>query len=162
MGADERRPDDLTGMDPAAAREYIAQYTVTLKMREKDAARAGEEEQLWESRAQLARSKGAEALAQQADKQADMARTQRAEATLEIDSLKAQIESMKRQLPGLTARVRSVDPDVLEQNLLMATGYLPGDEEKAATDRDFKALEKDASADAALAALKAKMQPPSS
>jgi hypothetical protein len=39
----------------------------------------------------------------------------------------------------------------------MAAGYLPGEEEKAKTERDFREIEKNSSADAALEALKAKM-----
>jgi hypothetical protein len=74
-----------------------------------------------------------------------------------MGELKIQIETMQKQLPGLAARERTIDPDLLEQNLLMAAGYLPGEDEKAEADRRFKVMEQDISADADLATLKAKM-----
>ncbi|MDR2257855.1 MAG: chromosome partitioning protein, partial [Treponema sp.] len=75
----------------------------------------------------------------------------------EAAELKGQIERMRKQLPLLAARERSVDPDLLEQELLMAAGYLPGDEEKAETERRFREIEKTSAADAALGELKEKM-----
>jgi phage shock protein A len=157
-GAGGQRDDDLTGMDPASAREYIAGYAAHVKMLEKDAAKSAEDVKLWESRVSLARSQGQEALAQRAEQEAASARAKQAAAESDAADARATVEAMRRQLPGLAARARSVDPDLLQQELLMATGYLPGDEEKAAADRDLKAMTKEASADAALAALKAKMQ----
>jgi hypothetical protein len=71
--------------------------------------------------------------------------------------LKSQIETMRSQLPGLAARERSIDPDLLEQELLISRGYLPGDEVKAETDRRVRDLEKNAALDAELEALKTKM-----
>ena len=61
---------------------------------------------------------------------------------------------MRRQLPGLAARERSVDPDLLEQELLMALGR---SSEEAAAEKAFQELEKEDSAEAALQVLKAKM-----
>jgi phage shock protein A len=149
--------DDLSGMDPVSAREYIAQYITALKLQEKEREKLAADLSLWESRATLARSKGAEELALQAEKEAVLIRSRKSALDADVETLKTQIEKMKKQLPILASRVRSVDPDILEQELLMAAGRLPGDEEKAAVERDLKALEKDASADAALAALKMKM-----
>jgi len=62
---------------------------------------------------------------------------------------------MRRQLPGLAARERSIDPDLLEQELLMALGQTG---EEAGTERAFQKLEKEKSADEALDALKARMK----
>jgi len=64
---------------------------------------------------------------------------------------------MRRQLPILAAQTRSIDPDLLEQELLMAVGFLPGEEEKAKSERTFSQMEKEAAADDALLQLKAKM-----
>ena len=64
---------------------------------------------------------------------------------------------MRRQIPLLAARERSIDPDLLEQELLMAAGRLPGDEEKAQTEGRFRELEKNIAADTALEELKEKM-----
>jgi phage shock protein A len=149
--------DDLSDMDPSCARKYIAQYITALKLQEKESEKLAADLSLWESRATLARSKGTEALALQAEKEAALIRSWKSTLDADIETLKIQIEKMKKQLPILASRVRSVDPDLLEQELLIATGYLPGGEEKAAIERNLKTLEKDASADAALAALKMKM-----
>ncbi|MDR2193432.1 MAG: PspA/IM30 family protein [Treponema sp.] len=149
--------DDLSGMTPASAREYIARYVTTLKLQEKEGEKLAANLSLWEARVNLARSKGAEELVLHAEKEVADIRERKAALEAEIETLKSQIEKMKKQLPALEARVRSVDPDLLEQELLMAAGYLPGDEEKAAVNRNLKAMEKSASADAALAALKKKM-----
>ncbi|MDR0707507.1 MAG: chromosome partitioning protein [Treponema sp.] len=149
--------DDISGLDPVSAREYIAQYITTLKLQEKESETSAADLSLWESRATLARSRGMEELALQAEKEASLIRSRKSALDADIETLKLQIEKMKKQLSLLASRARSVDPDVLEQELLMAAGHLPGDEEKAALERDLKTLEKEASADAALAALKMKM-----
>jgi hypothetical protein len=67
---------------------------------------------------------------------------------------------MRRRLPGVAARERRIDPDLLEQELLITLGRMPGEGEGPAGegaalpgDDAFK----DAEVGAALAALKAKM-----
>jgi hypothetical protein len=79
----------------------------------------------------------------------------RIEALLaKIEELRAKIEKMRKDLPALAARERGVDPDLLEQELLIVLGKNPGDEAGAGNAvRDFEALE----AGAALEALKAEM-----
>ena len=154
----EREPDDLTGMSVSDAKEYIRQHIITLKLTEKARDALAEQNEIWVSRASLALSSEAVDLAVQAHQELDTIRTKQAALEVEIAGLKAKIEKMKRQLPGLAARERSIDPDLLQQELLIATGYLPGDDDKAAADQEFKAAEKSASAEAALEALKAKMK----
>ena len=75
----------------------------------------------------------------------------------EADELRSGVERMRRQLPGLEARRRTIDPDLLEQELLIAAGRMPGDEGAAETERRLAELEKSSGADAALEELKAKM-----
>jgi hypothetical protein len=65
---------------------------------------------------------------------------------------------MRTQLPGLAARERSIDPDLLEQELLISAGHLPGDGEKVKNERILRELQKDNDAETALAKLKAKME----
>ena len=144
-------------MSVADAKDYIARYVTTVKLDEKQREEYAAEVARWESRINLARSKGDEALALQAEREANKVRAKQAVLDMEIADLKNSVEHMRAQLPRLAARERTVDPDLLEQELLMATGYLPGDEEKAAADSKFKAMEQAALADDALAALKAKM-----
>ena len=153
----EREPDDLTGMSVPDAKEYIGQHIVTLKLTEKARDALAEQYETWVSRITLAQSQEAADLAGQAQQELDNIRTKQASLDEEIADLKAKIEKMRRQLPGLAARERSIDPDLLQQELLIAAGYLPGDDDRAAADQAFKAVEKSASTEAALEALKVKM-----
>ena len=154
----ERKPEDLLGMTAAEGKEYIFQYLSTLKLTEKELESLSGEYEKWKNRAALAESQGKADLAAAAQKEA--ARIQARMETLagEAGELKGQIERMRRQLPGLAARERSVDPDMLEQELLLALGKVPGDEETSRTDKQLASLEADAAATDALAALKAKMR----
>jgi hypothetical protein len=150
----ETKADDLSGMSAAAAKEYIFHHAAALKLTEK--ARDGLLADLdkWEKRVELARSRGAPDLAAEAEMEAGRVRA-RAEGLLaEIADLRAGIEKMRKGLPALAARERGVDPDLLEQELLIMLGKNPGDEIPAGNaDGDFKALE----AAATLEVLKAGM-----
>jgi phage shock protein A len=155
-----REETDLTGMGAGDAKEYIVRYMAALKLAEKKLTEAEAEEAKWNGRAALARSKGIEDLAREAENQAGRAAAQREQLSAETSELRSQIEVMRKQVPGLAARERSIDPDLLEQNLLMAAGYNPGEEERAANERRLKEMEQNASVDAELAALKAKYNCP--
>jgi phage shock protein A len=151
----EQSPEDLRGMGVADAKEYILHYITALKLAEKKRGELDEEHEKWLSRVKLARSRGAEDLAQAAQGEADKLQAEQDALATEIAGLKAQIQRMQNQLPGLAARERSVDPDLLEQELLIALGEALGEDGMAELDRQFKAAE----ADAALEALKMKMKP---
>jgi len=144
----------LAGMSAAAAKEYIFGFVSTLKLTEKEILSLEEDASKWKDRVELARSRGAADLLAEAEKEAERINTRLGGLREEARSLKDSIDSMRRQLPGLAARERSIDGDLLEQELLMALGRT-GEEVK--TDRAFKQLEKENAADAALEALKAKM-----
>jgi phage shock protein A len=153
----EKKPEDLTGMDAASAREYILHFITTLKLTEKKIQEMDAELIKWNSRISLARDQGNADLVLEAEKAAGEIKGRRDQMIGEAAELKGQIELMRKQIPGLAARERSIDPDLLEQELLIATGRLPGDEEKAKTDRLFRDIEQKNSADTALEALKEKM-----
>ena len=148
-------PDSLTGMGAADAKDYIGGFITTLKLTEKEIRSLEEEAAKWKSRIDLARSRGMNDLCAEAEKEAEKANTKLAALREEERTLKDRITVMRRQLPGLAARERSIDADLLEQELLVALGR---SEEEAGTDRAFKKLEQDSSAGAALEALKAKMK----
>ena len=148
-------PANLFGMSAAAAKEYLFGFVATLKLAEKELLSLEEETAKWKGRADLARSKEMADLAAQAEKEADSINTRLDTVREEAQTLKGQIDSMRRQLPGLAARERSIDPDLLEQELLMALGQT---EEQVKTEKAFRELEKENTADAALEALKAKMK----
>jgi phage shock protein A len=150
-------PDNLYGMTPAAAREYLAAHAATRLLNEKKLAELETAVKKWTDRAALARSKGVADLAEAADAEAARAAAERDKLAAETRDLADQIERMRRQLPGLAARERGVDPDLLEQELLIAAGRNPGDEAAAAAERQLGDLEKHAAADAELAALKARL-----
>jgi phage shock protein A len=153
----EKKIDDLSGMEAAAAKDYILQFVSTLKLTEKEIAVLVEELGKWRGRVDLARGKSAEDLAAEAEKEVQRITEKKTVLEDEAAVLKAQIENMRQQLPGLAARQRSIDPDLLEQELLIAMGRMPGTENEAAADRAFEALEKEQAADDALEALKTKM-----
>jgi phage shock protein A len=154
----ETNIDSLAGLDSAAAKEYILGLISTLKLTEKEIQNLSEEESLWEVRAKLAEEKGRDDLFQEALKEGMRVKNCKAELETEAAELKANIENLKAQLRILPAKERSIDPDLLEQELLILSGRMPGDEKEAARDRTFEKLEKEASADAALEEKKAKMR----
>ncbi len=149
---------NLAGMSAAGAKEYIFGFIATLKLTEKEISALEDTAANWKSRADMARSRGMNDLAGEAEREAEKTNVRIAALREEARSLKENIAVMRHQIPGLAARERSVDPDLLEQELLMAAGYMPGDEEKARSEREFADMEKEAAADTALEELKAKMK----
>ena len=139
----------------APAREYILGLITTLKLTEKEISSLEDEAAKWAERITLARSVGEAKLLAEAEREAERINGKLARLREEERTLKDEIAAIKRQLPGLNARERSVDPDLLEQELLMALGSI---EREAGTERAFRELEDDISAASALEALKAKMK----
>jgi phage shock protein A len=144
-------------MNTAEAKEYVFHHIATLRLTEKKIQELDGELALWQGRAELARSKGAADLAAEAERQAEAIRARRSGLEEENAGLKAGIDRMRALIPALGARDRRVDPDLLEQELLIAAGYNPGDGDAARTDRRFGDLEKEEDAEEALRALKARM-----
>jgi phage shock protein A len=152
------KQDNLSGMSFSDAKQYIVQHLIAFKINAKKIDELNLEIEKWNQRVALAASKGAADLAQEAQRKADQLCSERETLSAENDDLKNLIDSMRRQLPLIASRERSIDSDLLEQELLIAAGYNPGDEEKVGLNRKFADLEKNTSADAALEALKKKMQ----
>lgn len=153
----ERSPEDLFGMSPEAAKEYVAAHATTKILNEKKLAELDAAAEKWRGRAELARSRAALDLAAAAEAELAKLGSEREALAAETAALASSVEAMRRQLPGLEARRRSVDPDLLEQELALAAGKTPGNEESEQTDKKLAALEKEAAADDALAALKARL-----
>ena len=156
----ENEAISLEGLDAAGAKEYILGFISTLKLTEKNLEALREEAAKWERRSVLARDQGKEDLFLEAEKERERVLARITEMEKETEELKAQIANLKQQLTVHGSRERSIDPDLLEQELLILSGRLPGEEKEAAQDRAFEKLEKESSAAAALEALKAKMQSP--
>jgi len=142
-------------MNIQEAKEEIFALITTLKLTEKEIITLEEEVLKWEKRIELALSGGKDELALEAEKEAQRIKVKLAELWEEKHSYRNSIDALRRQLPGLAARERSIDPDVLEQELLMALGHT---EEEAETERVFRKLEEESTAEIALNELKAKMR----
>jgi phage shock protein A len=138
------------------AKEYLFHHITALRLAEKQYRTLEEETALWESRIASARSKGLPDLAREAEGELRRVGEKRDALGLEIETLKGQVERMRKELPALAAQIaaqeRRIDPDLLEQELLVTLGRDPGDT-AAAIDRAAR----DAEVSAALAELKAKL-----
>ncbi|MDR2515802.1 MAG: chromosome partitioning protein [Spirochaetaceae bacterium] len=136
------------------AKEYIFHHLTTLQLTEKACGEAAAAAGKWRDRVDLAREKGAADLALEAEREAARHEARRDALAAESAALKGQIEQMRRHIPGLAARERSIDPDLLEQELRIALGETPGDgAPETRVNRRFEEM----AAGAALEALKAKM-----
>ena len=144
-------------MNITEAREHILALATTLKLTEKAIRPLEDEAAKWEDRARLARSREMADLAGEAEREAEKINTRLEELRKEEGSIKSEIEAIRRELPGLAARERSIDPLLLEQELLAALGK---SEEEAETDRAFRKLENEHAAQEALEAMKAGMKEP--
>ena len=136
-------------------KELILALITTLKLTGNEINSLENEAAKWKNRMELARSKGMEDLFSEAEKEAERINKKLSALLAEKEDLKNQIEGMRRQIPSLAADGRSIDTDLLEQELLMLLGKT-GEESK--TDIAFREMEKSSAADAALEALKVKIK----
>ena len=113
---------NLAGMSAASAKEYILGFITTLKLTEKEIHTLEDAATKWKGRIDLARSRGMADLLADAEKEAEKTNVKITGLKEEELALRERIAAMRRQLPGLAARERSIDPDLLEQELLMALG----------------------------------------
>lgn len=145
---------DLRGMSPAEAKEYIVAHIASLNIYKRDLAKLDADIDLWKKRIDVARTSGRADLEAGVTARVAELEGKRADLAAEADGLRAEIEEMKRQLPGLAARMRSVDPDYLLAQLQLATDDVDGTKaQEKRTEENLSSL----SAEAALAALKEKM-----
>lgn len=148
--------EELSRLDYDGAMNLLFAYTTDIKRADKEIDALRKEIALWTSRVSLAEGKGltelaAGARAQLAQLDAKVADILASRAEMERDTGR-----IKEALPGIKAKERSIDPDLLQAELSMMTGEAL-DPEKAKLDRELDALSKtDGSADP-LAALKRRM-----
>ena len=145
---------DLSGLSLDGAKEYILAHITQLKLNEKQACELEAEAAVWRERAALALSRADAALAAEAEEQAGALLNKASGLRLESGELKASVDQMKRRLPSIATGARTVDPDLLLEELLIAAGREPGGAE---LEKKFAALEQEAAAGAALDELKARM-----
>ncbi|MCL2373660.1 MAG: chromosome partitioning protein [Treponema sp.] len=154
-GLQDQDSTNLSGMNAAEAKEYIFGFISLLKQTEKEIRALEDEAAKWKGRADLARSHAKLDLLAEAERELERAKSKIIGLREEAQALKERIDSMRRQLPALAARQRAIDPDIIEQEILMAVGLT---REEIETEKAFQRMEKERSADAALQDLKARMK----
>ena len=153
----EIKYDSIDGLDSASAKEYVMGLLSALKLTEKEINNLRAEKAKWDRRVSLAQEHGKDDLCREALNERDRINVRITNLEAEAAELKASVKKTQSQLHLLPAKERSVDPDLLEQELLILSGRMPGDEKEAEQDRTFAKLEKESAADAALEALKTRM-----
>jgi phage shock protein A len=114
---------DLEGLDPRQASEYVLAFITTLKQTEKALAAAQEDANLWTRRVSLARSKGDEALAAQAEARLSDVTAKQAQLESELADLRAKVSVLKEKLTRIRMTgTKLVDADLLLAQLQMVVG----------------------------------------
>jgi len=141
-------------MNETELKEQMLVFVTSLKLVQKEILSLEEEAAKWKGRLELARERGMDDLSNEAGKEAARINGKLTGCREEEQELKQNIDALRRQLPVLAARERSVDPDLLEQEILMVLGRT---EEQVEADKAFRELERESAAGPALQALKEKM-----
>jgi len=114
---------DIEGLDPAQASQYVLAFITTLKQTEKSLGAAQEETNTWTRRVTLARSRGEEGLAAQAQARLSDATAKQAQLETELADLKARVAVLKDKLVRVRMTGgRMVDADLLLAQLQMVVG----------------------------------------
>jgi len=114
---------DIEGLDPAQASQYVLAFITTLKQTEKSLAAAQEESNVWTRRVTLARSRGDEALAAQAQARLSDVTAQQSKLETELGELKKKVAVLKDKLTRLRMTGgKLVDADLLLAQLQMVVG----------------------------------------
>lgn len=114
---------DIEGLDPAQASKYVLAFITTLKQTEKALAAAQEDANIWTRRVTLARSRGDEGLAAQAQARLADATAKQSQLETELADLKRKVAVLKDKLVRLRMTGgRLVDTDLLLAQLQMVVG----------------------------------------
>ena len=114
---------DIDGLDPVQASEYVLAFVTTLKRTEKALAEASEDTNLWTRRVALARSKGDEGLAAQAQARLSDATAKQSQLEADLADLRRKVVVLKDKLVRLKMTGgRRVDTDLLLAQLQMVVG----------------------------------------
>jgi hypothetical protein len=139
---------NLSGLDPASAKEYVLQHIISLKSLQRSRAQVREELKLWSDRVELAAQKGREDLkglallrCQEISAKDEALATEERQLRMDID-MKQQLEGIRRQ------PVQTVDADLLLAQLEQVVG------ESRLTEGRFQ----DVAADQALEELKQRLE----
>ncbi len=114
---------DIEGLDPAQASQYVLAFLTTLKQTEKSLDAAREDTNTWTRRVTLARSRGEETLAAQAQARLSDATAKQSRLESELADLRAKVAVLREKLARLRMTGgRLVDADLLLAQLQMAAG----------------------------------------
>ncbi len=140
---------NLSGLDPASAKEYVLQHIISLKSLQRSRAQVREELKLWSDRVELAAQKGREDLKGLALLRCQEISAKDEALATEERQLQMDIEDMKQQLEGIRRQpVQTVDADLLLAQLEQVVG------ESRLTEGRFQ----DVAADQALEELKQRLE----
>ncbi len=115
---------DLTGMGPEDAKDYVLTLVTHLKQTEAALRTAEEEAELWEKRVALAQQAQQTELENQAAAQLAAVTARKSTLELEVQDFRLGIEKVKKQLQLLPLTQRSVNTDLLQENLAKLAGPL--------------------------------------
>jgi phage shock protein A len=114
---------DMEGMDPAQASQYVLAFITTLKQTEKALSGAQEDTGTWTRRVALARSRGDEGFAAQAQARLSDASAKQSQLESELADLRAKVTVLKEKLARLRMTgTKLVDADLLLAQLQMVVG----------------------------------------
>ena len=145
---------DLSGLDPAAAREYVHRFVTTLRLTVKRRQQLETERHTWEERVRRAAAAGDDRLRDAARDRLRRVQEDCGRVAAEETELRAQVEVLQRQL----RRIRATGPATVDtEQLLAQLQEMVGDHDTLKEDLDRLSAEQRAAAE--LESLKRRMRP---
>ena len=145
---------DLSGLDPAAAREYVHGFVTTLRLTVKRRQQLETERDTWEERVRRAAAAGDDRLRDAARDRLRRVQQDVGRVAAEEAELGAQVEVLQRQL----RRIRATGPATVDtEQLLAQLQEMVGDHDTLKEDLDRLSAEQRAAAE--LESLKRRMRP---
>lgn len=145
---------DLSGLDPAAAREYVHGFVTTLRLTVKRRQQLETERDTWEERVRRAAAAGDDRLRDAARERLRRVQEDVGRVAAEEAELGAQVEVLQRQL----RRIRATGPATVDtEQLLAQLQEMVGDHDTLKEDLDRLSAEQRAAAE--LESLKRRMRP---
>ena len=145
---------DLSGLDPAAARDYVHGFVTTLRLTVKRRQQLASERQTWEERVQRAVAAGDDRLRDAARDRLRRVQEDFGRVVAEEAELRAQVEVLKRQL----LRIRATAATTVDtEQLLAQLQEMVGEHDTLKEDLDRLSAEQRAAAE--LESLKRRMRP---
>ena len=145
---------DLSGLDPAAAREYVHGFVTTLRLTVKRRQQLETERHTWEERVRRAAAAGDDRLRDAARDRLRRVQEDCGRVAAEEAELQAQVEVLQGQL----RRIRATAPATVDtEQLLAQLQGMVGDHDELKEDLDRLSAEQRAAAE--LESLKRRMRP---